>query len=670
MDQFAVGVNWKDRGLRSKLALIVALIWSIYTLFYLWNVFFYLGTVIYSITHRAISAGLICILVFLLFPPKKGISRDKLKWYDILPMLVVLTGCSYIGINANSLVAEGRLMTYPYEMVLASFLFVAILEAIRRTIGLILAIIIVFVFLYAVYSNHFPGFLRSTGFSYPIAFGWMYLSAEGLWGMILGIVSTIVAGFIIFGGFLRALGASQFFNDLALAAAGSMRGGAAKASVIASTFFGTISGSTAANVATTGQITIPLMKKTGYEKNYAGAVEATASLGGMFMPPVMGATAFLIAEFLQITYWSVCVAAFLPAMAYYATLLAQVDLEASKIGLKGLPKESLPSLRKTLVGGWQYLLPFAFLLFLLGILRYSAQTSIMYTLGALIIVSSFRKESRLTLKKLVSALEDSARGMLPIIPLCTGIGILVGAIQMTGAGTKFTSELLNISGGNLTIILLMTGFAAFILGMGMTAVSVYILTVVLLAPALIKAGVEPIAAHMFLFYFGCLSFITPPVCVDAYIAAGISGGKPFKTGFRAMRLGFAAYLVPWAFVFNPGVLMIGSPLEIVVTFLFVTLGAITMGVVFEGHFLLNVRTWERILLVFASLCIFIPNPITRGIGLAFEALFLFHHIMRARQSKSLKYGMSYNKNHIAFAKLHNGGTRERGNGGTKQGENS
>ncbi|MBW2027694.1 MAG: TRAP transporter fused permease subunit [Deltaproteobacteria bacterium] len=626
-----VGEGWKERGIRSKLALVVAILWALYTLAYLTNVFFYLGVVIYSITHRAISSGLICSLVFLLFPFKKGTPRGKLPWYDVIPILVVIAGCAYIAVNANQLVAEGRLITNTYEMALATLLFASVVEAIRRTIGSILAVIIVSSFFYAVYSNHFPGFLRSTGFSYPIILGWMYLSAEGLWGMILGIVSTIVAGFIIFGGFLRALGASDFFNDLALAAAGHLRGGAAKASVIASTFFGTISGSTAANVATTGQITIPLMKKTGYERNYAGAVEATASLGGMFMPPVMGATAFLIAEFLQVTYWSVCVAAFLPAMAYYGTLLAQVDLEAAKIGLKGLPRESLPSVRKTLLRGWQYLLPFALLLFLLGGLRYSAQTSIMYTLGALIIVSSFRKESRLTLRKLITALEESAKGMLPIIPLCTGIGVLVGSIEITGAGTKFTSELLNMSGGNLGILLLLTGLAAFILGMGMTAVSVYLLTVVLLAPALIKAGVEPIAAHMFLFYFGCLSFITPPVCVDAYIAAGIAGGEPFKTGFRAMRLGFAAYLVPWAFIFNPGILMIGSFEEVLSTFFFVTLGAMTMGVVFEGYLMARIYAWERFLLTACSLLLFIPNFNTRIVGLLGEGVFLLIQILRAKK---------------------------------------
>ncbi len=533
MNDLVAKVEWSQRSLRSKLAFIVAVTWSTYTLAYLTNLFFYFGVVLYPLTYRSISSGLICTLVYLLSPPSKKMKREEsiLGWYDILPIAAIIIGCSYIAINANELIAEGRLISNPQEMVIASLLFIAIIEAVRRTTGWTLTFLITFFFFYTIYSDYFPGFLNSTGFPYSMAMGWMYLSAEGIWGMVLGIVSTVVAGFIIFGGFLRTIGAAQFFNDLALASAGTLRGGAAKAAVIASTFFGTISGSTAANVATTGQITIPLMKNTGYKANYAGAVEATSSLGGMFTPPVMGATAFLIAEFLQLNYWSVCVAAFLPAAAFYITLLTQVDLEAAKIGLKGLPKEEVPSLRATILGGWHYLMPFALLLFMLGVLRYSAQSSIMYTLGALIVVSSFKKETRLTPKRLLLALDDSAKGMLHIIPLCTAIGILIGSIQMTGAGTKFTSELITMSGGNLYLLLIMAGLAAFILGMGMTAVGVYILTVVLIAPALIRAGIEPIAAHMFLFYFGCLSFITPPVCVDAYIAAGIAKGDPFKTGF-------------------------------------------------------------------------------------------------------------------------------------------
>jgi TRAP-type uncharacterized transport system fused permease subunit len=248
-------------------------------------------------------------------------------------------------------------------------------------------------------------------------------------------------------------------------------------------------------------------------------------------------------------------------------------------------------------------------------------------------VSFFKKESRLTPKKLLVALEESARGMMSIAPLCTAIGILVGSIAITGAGTRFTSQLLAMSGGNLMILLVLTAAAAFILGMGMTAVSVYILTVILLAPALIGAGVEPLSAHMFLFYFGCLSFITPPVCVGAYIAAGISGGDPWKTGFRAVRLGFAAFLVPWAFVFNPGILMIGSPLEILSSFFFIALGAMTIGVAFEGFFINELSMWENILLAMSGICIFIPNILTRVLAIAFLAVFLFKHLVQTRRSR-------------------------------------
>ena len=224
MDQFKVGTSWKSRGLRSRLAFVTALSWSIYTLCYLCNVFFYLGVIIYPLTHRALSAGLVCILALLLNPLRKGPLKERLGWYDVLPILAIVAGCVYIALNANELVAEGRLEAYPYELVLAALLFLSVLESTRRTIGWILTGIIIFFFFYAIYSDYFPGFLHSTGFPYPMAFGWMYLSAEGVWGMILGVVSTIVAGFIIFGGFLKAVGAAKFFNDLALASAGFMRG--------------------------------------------------------------------------------------------------------------------------------------------------------------------------------------------------------------------------------------------------------------------------------------------------------------------------------------------------------------------------------------------------------------------------------------------------------------
>lgn len=558
-----------------------------------------------------------------------------MKCFDLILVASILVGCAYIAVNANDLIAEGRLIASPLEMVMGVLLFISIIEATRRTTGLILVALIVFFFFYTIYSDYFPGFLNSTGFPYSMTIGWMYLSAEGVWGMVIGVVTTVVAGFIIFGGFLRTIGAAKFFNDLALALTGNYRGGAAKASIVASAFFATISGSTAANVATTGQITIPLMKNSGYGPNYSGAVESSASVAGMFTPPVMGATSFLIAEFLQMDYWAVCISAMLPAVTFYITLFVQVDLQAVKIGLKGLRKEEIPSLKKTLKEGWHYLIPFVLLLFFLAILKYSAQTSIMYALGVLIVVTSFNKKTRLNPKKFLLALEDSAKGMLPIIPLCTAIGILIGSIQMTGAGTKFTSELLVMSGDNLFILLILASVASFVLGMGMTAVGVYILAVVLIAPALIQAGIEPLAAHMFLFYFGCLSFITPPVCVAAYIAAGIANGSPFKTGFRAMKLGIAGYIVPWAFVFNPGILFVGSIAEIAADFLFVTLATVMLGISFEGYFLKEMRQLERILLGLFGTCFFIPNLVVRLAGFVIITVIIGLHLYRARLQKKL-----------------------------------
>lgn len=627
--------TWSQRSFRERLAMVTALTWSIYTLAYLCNLFSYLGYEVYPLMHRAVSTGLISILVLLLNPGHKGRPAASLRWHEIPAILAIIAGCTYVAVQANTLVADGRLISYPYEMVLASLLFLSVVEAARRTVGWIVPAIVLFSFFYAIYSNHFPGFLRSTGFPYSMALGWMYLGTEGFWGMIIGVVSTIVAGFIIFGAFLKVVGASAFFTQLALAAGGSMRGGAAKAAIIASTFFGTISGSIAANVATTGQITIPLMKSTGYGKNFAGAVESTASTGGMFTPPVMGAAAFLIAEFLQVPYWNVCLAAALPALAFYVTLFIQVDLEAVRLKLGGLPKSKLPSLKETLIGGWHFLLPFVVLIIMLGVLNYSAETAILYTLGVLIAASAFKKESRLTLPKLMDALEDSARGMMAIIPLCAAIGILVGAINMTGAGTSFTTELLDISGGNLFVLLLMAALASFLLGMGMTAVSVYLLTVVLLAPALINAGVEPMAAHFFLFYFGCLSFITPPVCVGAYIAAGISGGSPWRTGANAVQLGAAAFLVPWGFVFYPGILLIGEPFNVITATVIVILGTSSVGVACAGQFLTQMHLWERVLLGISGIAMFVPGVITKTFAIGFLILFVGKQIIQLKSRNKI-----------------------------------
>jgi TRAP transporter 4TM/12TM fusion protein len=616
---------WHLRSARTKLACFVGASWTIYIILHLFKFFFYTGIVIYPIAHRAVSAGAIIILALLTIPAKKDASLHTISWYDALLIVVTLIGCGYVAVYSPVFVYKWGDAT-PMEMVIALSMSLAMLEAVRRTTGWALVFFILAGFFYIVYSDYFPGFLMGAGYSYERTIGWIYLSGEGYWGAILGAVATTVPGFILFGTLLEATGASTFFGDLAFAALGSTRGGPAKAAVLSSCFMGSISGSIAANVATTGQITIPMMKKNGYSDNMAGAVEAVASTGGMFTPPVMGATAFLIADFLGISYWAVCVGAFLPAVLYYATVLFAVDIEAVKIKAWGLPRSELPKASSVLVKGWFYLVPFIVLVLFMGVFQYSAETTIMYTLIVMVICASLTPAGRLNLKKILWILESTAKGMLSIIPVCTGIGIVVAALTITGTGANLSAELSDVAGKSILLMLLFAGLASFVLGMGMTAVSCYLLTVTLLAPGLIEAGINPLAAHMFLFYYGCLSFITPPVAVAAYVAAGISGGNPYKTGLHAMRLGIVAFLLPWKFVMNPALLwQHDSLLSIALAFAFSILSLFCLCIGFAGHFRQKLHLWQTVVCFTPALAFIMPHVSAyRGILIPILCLWLLY----------------------------------------------
>jgi len=595
-----------SNGWRGKFAFAAAVCWTSYTLAYMFNIFFYLGVIIYPTAHRAINVALITTLVFLLYP-----IRNKSRVFalvDIAAILLVLLSCGYVAFYAGQLIyAWGDAATV--QMILGVGLILCLLEATRRTVNWILPLIIIVFFFYMVYSNFMPSFLRSSGFSFPRTIGWMYLSGDGIWGPIIGVVSSVVSGFIIFGGFLKVMGASEFFIKLAISIAGRVRGGPAKAAVVASAFMGMLSGSVVANIVTTGSITIPMMKENGYTKEFAASVESCASTAGMFTPPVMGATAFLIAEFLDLSYWSVVLAAVLPALIYYLVLFCQVDLEAIKLGLGGLPSEKVPSFKATLKEGWPFLLPVGLLLFFLGWMNYSPQTAVSITLVSLVVVSFCKRNTRLTPRKLFAAMDDSGKGMINIIPLCAAVGIILGSLLLTGSAINLSSGLLKISGGSTFLLLALAAIASLILGMGMTAVTCYILTVALMGPALIKSGIEPIAAHMFLFYFGTISFITPPVSIGAYVAAGIAGGNPWQTGIRSVLLGAAAFVVPWSFAYNPALLLSGSIAETIREFILCCLGAIFISPAVVGYLWLSprrIRTLDRILLGAAAVVLLAP----------------------------------------------------------------
>ena len=607
--KYSAAIPWQERNLRLKIAGVIGAAWTIYIVLSLFNVFFYLGIVIFPITHRAICSGAITCLALLIVPWNKSKGLGPLSPLDVLLVLTAAVGAGYIAVNASSLVYDWKDAT-PAQMCLGFAFGIVILETARRVAGWIPVGLIAASFFYFVYSDHFPGFMMSSGYSYPRAVAWMYLSGEGMWGSILGTVTSVVPGFILFGSVLRICGADDFFGDLALACMGKYRGGPAKTAVFSSMLFGSLSGSPAANVATTGQITIPMMKRNGFSSELAGAVEAVASTGGMFTPPIMGATAFLVADFLSVSYWTVCAAAFLPAVLYYGTLLTQVDIEALRVGASGEPRENLPRVRDVLREGWYYIPPFAVLVVCMGVLKWSAESSIVYTLLALVLCTALSPGTRLTYRRFLDVLEGTAKGMIMVIPLCAAIGILVGAMTVTGAGQNLSNELGELAGGNIYLLLAMSGLASFVLGMGMSSIACYLLTVTMLAPAIVGSGVEPIAVHMFLFYYGALSFITPPVAIAAFVASGISGGDPSRTGALALRMGIAGFLVPWAFVVYPALLFVGPLWETALVFAASFAGLIAISGGTMGYLLIPLRQWERAALLAGGAGIFIPLPDT------------------------------------------------------------
>lgn len=606
--KYSAAIPWQERNLRLKIAGVIGAAWTIYIILSLFNVFFYLGIVIFPITHRAICSGAITCLALLIVPWKKSKGLGPLSPLDVLLVLTAAVGAGYIAVNASSLVYDWKDAT-PVQMCLGFSFGIVILETARRVAGWIPVGLIAASFFYFVYSDYFPGFMMSSGYSYPRAVAWMYLSGEGMWGSILGTVTSVVPGFILFGSVLRICGADDFFGDLALACMGQYRGGPAKTAVFSSMLFGSLSGSPAANVATTGQITIPMMKQNGFKPELAAAVEAVASTGGPFTPPIMGSVSFLIADALGVGYWTVCAAAFLPVVVYYGILIFQIDSEAIRYGFKGLPREKLPAVWSVLRRGWYYLAPLGVLIFTLGVLKYSAQTSILYTIIALVICSCFSARTRLTPKRIFEILDDTAAGLVMVIPLCTGIGILVGALNISGMGGGLAGALADIAGNSRFLLLGMTAVAIFIMGMGMTALACYLLAVAMLVPALIAAGVLPIAAHMFLFYYGTLSFITPPVAIAAFVAAGIAEADATRTGILATRLGISAFLLPWFFVTNPGILWVGSAFNIAFDFVGIFVSLMLLSSAFTGVLFAEVGKPARGLFAILGCLFVLPMPV-------------------------------------------------------------
>jgi len=497
----------------------------------------------------------------------------------------------------------------PTSLVILGCVFIVLaVEALRRLVGIPLTVVVLLFLLYGFVGEYIPGILGSR----PISFErlWVYLSLDNnaMLGMPLIVASTVIIPFIFMGQVLKASGGSSFFTDFSMALMGRYRGGPAKVSITASSLFGSISGSAVSNVATTGIMTIPMMIKAGYKPRVAAAIEALASSGGQLMPPVMGAAAFLMAEFLQVPYGAVVIAALAPSLLFYFALFVQAHLEAARGDIAPLAVDTIPALLQVLRKGWHFVLPFVVLIVTLFRFNFSPEAAVLAALVPLILFGFFwgYDGHQLKAKHLLQAIISTGSSVVEIITICAAAGLVIGVLNMTGLGFGLTLALVQLGGGSPFILLVAAALISIVLGMGMPTVGVYVLLATLVAPALVEVGIEPMAAHLFVLYFGMLSMITPPVALAAFTAASIAGSEPMRTGVTALRLGWAAYLIPFLFVIDPSFILAGDISNILLTLVTAVIGIalVSMGVIGYADRLLG---WvERLLYMFAGLGLLLP----------------------------------------------------------------
>lgn len=599
--------------------------------------------------QRSIHLGFALSLIFLLFPAfrRKGI-KHKVAWYDYILALLAIGVGAYWPIMYQDLVFRiGRVSEL--DLVVGILATLLVLEATRRAVGLPITIIASSFLVYAFFGPYFPGFLRHRGQDIDSLVQLMFFTTDGILGTPLAVSSTFIFTFLLFGAFLVKTGVGQYFNDLAVSFAGHLIGGPAKVAIFSSALQGTISGSSVANVVTSGSYTIPMMKKLGYKKEFAGGVEAAASTGGQLMPPIMGAAAFLMVEFIGgITYWEIAKAAAIPALLYFTGIWIMTHFEAKRIGLKGLPKEELPD-RKEVLKKIYLLLPIvAIIVFLL--IGVPTMQAALYGIVLTIVVSAFDKETRINFKDMIDALVDGARTALAVAAATAAAGIIVGVVVKTGLGLSLANGLVSASGGNVLLTLFFTMLAAIVLGMGSPTTANYVITSTIAAPAIItllmleypEGAAVPIvvalSAHLFVFYFGIIADITPPVALAAFAASGISGGEPIRTGITAAKLAIAAFIIPYMFVLSPELLMIDTTVpEIILVLITAISGMIAIGAGMIGFWYRKLVWIERIILVATGLALIYPEGYSDIIGaVVFIIMFAIQWLGREKKAPKVK----------------------------------
>jgi len=547
------------------------------------NLGFFVNVTLLTSAYLYGIAGLLVAAVFLIMPAHARAPRDRVPWYDALCFLLTLGVFWFFAYNANKILQEGWEYAAPATATWLSYLgVVLLLEVTRRTGGRVLFGVVLFFAIYPVIADKMPGPIAGLPQDLATTAAYHFTSSESVMGIPMRAFGELVIGFILFGAALQYTGAGTFFNDLALALFGSVRGGPAKVSIFASGLMGSVSGSVISNVLTTGVVTIPAMKRIGFKPAYAGAVEACASTGGVLMPPIMGATAFVMASFLGIPYVHVALAALVPSLLFYAGLFLQIDAYAARKRLAGLPRAELPSLKRTFKEGWYYVAVFVVLVYMLVVLQREALAPF-YATAVLLVINQFSPKYRVTWSGLAKLAQGITSSLAELAGLLAGIGLIIGSFSVTGLAGTLANDLVFLAGNTPLVLLVMGAITSFIFGMGMTITACYIFLVIVLAPPLVHAGFQPIAVHLFMLYFGMISFITPPVALAAFAASTLAGASPMRVGLESVRLGMILYVIPFFFVYNPALILQGPIGEILVVVGTAMLGVVMISAALQGY---------------------------------------------------------------------------------------
>ena len=552
---------------------------------------------------------------------------------DLILSLACLTAMYYITYDVKGM---GWRVGKPntLDIVFGTIAVLVILEATRRKVGLVMPVLAIIFILYGFFGQYMPGVLRHRGLDLADFISGLYMGQEGIFGTPAGVAANFIMVYILFGSFLKATGAGDFFTRLADGGFGWARGGPAKGAVVSSGLMGMISGSAVANVVTTGTFTIPMMRKTGYSAETAGAVESVASTGGQIMPPIMGAAAFIMADYLGVSYWTVVSAAIVPAILYYLVLFLVVDLEAGKQHLHGCNRAELPKVKDTMKDSGHLLIPVLVLIYLLGVVKYSAQKAAFWAILLTLVCSMFRKHTRINIKKFFGCLIDGALSAVEVAAVCGCAGVIIGVLMRTGLGMTISSILVQLSGGNLLVLMILTMLASMIMGMGLPTSACYIIVATFIAPAMVKMGIIPVAAHLFAFYYACLSTITPPVALASYAAAGVAKCSPMKVGWESVRLGLAGFIVPYMFVYGNGLLLIGGIGSVLQAVLTAIVGAYSLSVGLVGFQFTRMPWYMRIPYLAASLLLISQGTTTDIVGVAIVVVFSLLNFERRKNNRA------------------------------------